>query len=152
MSISIVTRQAYTEIDNFLELLNEDDRNKVPEELRKMFKKEKDSGYIKRINANVPISKQNLKEETLSLIALLNLHYWCDDESERERLKKVYDKNEKKYQELIETTFSVDDVFKGNKKQEETKEIIEENKLVKKEPFYLKIFNRIKIYLRINRK
>ena len=43
MGISATTRQAYTEIDNFIELLE-------------------------------------LKKETLALIAMLNLQYWCEDE------------------------------------------------------------------------
>ena len=43
IGISATTRQAYTEIDNFIELLE-------------------------------------LKKETLALIAMLNLKYWCEDE------------------------------------------------------------------------
>ena len=37
------------------------------------FKKEKDNNYKKEIDINIPIQYQNLKEETLALIAILNL-------------------------------------------------------------------------------
>ena len=37
--LSVNTRQAYTEIDNFIELLDEYNRNKVPKKLREFFKK-----------------------------------------------------------------------------------------------------------------
>ena len=34
MSVSIKTRQAYSEIDEFLELLSEEQRNEIPKKLR----------------------------------------------------------------------------------------------------------------------
>ncbi len=42
--------------------------------------------YSKEIKPNQPIKDQNLKEETLALIAMLNLQYWCEDEKEKQRL------------------------------------------------------------------
>lgn len=116
--LSVNTRQAYTEIDNFIELLDEYNRNKVPKKLREFFKKEKDNTYTKTINPNIPINEQNLKEETLALIAVLNLQYWCEDEKEKQRLKKIYSDNEMKHQEKLREMYNPDDVFKSKKKQE----------------------------------
>ena len=76
-------RQAYTEIVNFIELLDEYNRNKIPKKLMEFFKVEKDNNYTKVIDPNVPIKEQNLKKETLALIAMLNLQYWCEDEKEK---------------------------------------------------------------------
>lgn len=116
MSISITTRQAYTEIDNFIELLDEYNKNKVPQKLREYFKKEKDENYIKIINPNQPIKEQNLKKETLALIAMLNLQYWCEDEEEKERLKKVYAVNKNKYQKELSEKYNSSNLFKNKKK------------------------------------
>ena len=116
--LSVNTRQAYTEIDNFIELLDEYNRNKVPKKLREFFKKEKDNTYTKTINPNIPINEQNLKEETLALIAVLNLQYWCEDEKEKQRLKKIYSDNEIKHQKKLREMYNPDDVFKSKKKQE----------------------------------
>lgn len=80
MSIPVSTRQAYSELDTFIELLDECSKNKIPQKLRKFFKMEKDRTYIKNINPNTPIKEQNLKEETLALIAMLNLQYWCESD------------------------------------------------------------------------
>lgn len=113
MGISLITRQAYTEIDNFIELLDEHDRNKIPLKLREYFKTEKDKNYIKNINPNQPIKEQNLKEETLALIAMLNLQYWCEDESEKEKLKKIYEKNENEYQAKLREKYNPDNLFKN---------------------------------------
>lgn len=114
--LSINTRQAYTEVDNFIELLDEYNRNKIPKKLREFFKKEKDNNYIKIIDSNIPIQEQNLKEETLALIAMLNLQYWCEDEEEKQRLKKVYSENERKYQDVLREKYNPDNLFKNKKK------------------------------------
>ena len=93
--VSIKKRQAYSEIDEFLGLLSEEQRNKIPENLRNFFLNERDTEYVKDIDKDIPIKDQNLKEETLAIIALLNLQYWCKDEKEKKRLISVYSQNEK---------------------------------------------------------
>lgn len=153
--LSVNTRQTYTEIDNFIELLDEYNRNKVPKKLREFFKREKDNTYIKTINPNIPIKEQYLKEETLALIAMLNLQYWCEDEEEKRRLKKIYADNEIKYQQKLRGMYNPDYVFK-NKQQltdkeitcEETQENVamieykKETFIDKIKKFFIKIFKR----------
>ena len=58
------------------------------------FNQEKDEEYIKRINPDIPIKDQALNEETLAIIAWLNLEYWCQDENEKKRLREIYERNE----------------------------------------------------------
>ena len=155
--LSVSTRQAYTEIDNFIELLDEYNRNKVPKKLREFFKREKDNTYTKTINPNTPIKEQNLKEETLALIAMLNLQYWCEDEEEKQRLKKIYSDNEIKHQQKLREMYNLEDVFKTKQKQEqieneisseETQENVamieyrKETFIDKIKKFFIKIFKR----------
>lgn len=120
--LSVNTRQAYAEIDSFIDLLDEYNKNKIPEKLREYFKNEKDKKYIKKINPNQSIQSQNLKEETLALIAMLNLQYWCENEDEKERLKKIYAQNEKKYQDMIQEKYNIDNIFKKNEEIIENKQ------------------------------
>lgn len=89
MGVSINTRQAYSEIDEFLGLLSIEQRNEIPQKLRELFAQEKDKNYKKEINLTIPIKEQNLKEETLGIIALLNLEYWCKDEYEKQQMQCV---------------------------------------------------------------
>lgn len=112
MSIMIKTRQAYSEIDEFLGLLSEEQRNEIPKKLRDFFKEEKDQEYFKNIDKDIPIKDQNLKEETLSIIALLNLQYWCKDEEEKKRLQEIYAQNEKEYQDMLYEKYNPNDIFK----------------------------------------
>lgn len=155
MNISIKTRQAYTEIDNFLDLIDYEDRNKIPKQLREMFKKEKDNNYEKNIEINKPISEQNLKEETLGIIALLNLQYWCTDEKEKERLKQIYAKNENKYQEELREKYNPDNIFRKKNEKQKTKEMVDTTVVAMveyKESLLKKIINRIKGIFNKNQK
>lgn len=138
-------RQAYTEIVNFIELLDEYNRNKIPKKLMEFFKVEKDNNYTKVIDPNVPIKEQNLKKETLALIAMLNLQYWCEDEKEKQRLKKIYANNEIKYQEELRDKYNPDDSFKTKQKNIETNHSQQTAMIEYKE---LSIFQRIKEFIK----
>ncbi len=138
-------RQAYTEIVNFIELLDEYNRNKIPKKLMEFFKVEKDNNYTKVIDPNVPIKEQNLKKETLALIAMLNLQYWCEDEKEKQRLKKIYANNEIKYQEELRDKYNPDDLFKTKQKNIETNHSQQTAMIEYKE---LSIFQRIKEFIK----
>lgn len=154
MIVSKNTRQAYSEINEFLGLLSFEQRNKVPQELRYLFFKEKDNSYTKNINPNIPIKDQNLKEETLALIALLNLQYWCEDERERKRLREKYSENEFRYQERLRQKYNPDDLFKkkiiNTPKNENA--IKEKVALVeyKEKNFIQKLFEKIKHLFKID--
>lgn len=152
MGISISTRQAYSEIDEFLNLLNIKEQNKIPIKLREFFKEEKDKEYVKKINKNISIKEQNLKEETLAIIALLNLQYWCEDEKEKERLKQVYANNEKKFQEVLKVKFDSDDIFKNRNSNIGEIEKKEQNiQMVQyKESVFKKMINKLLIILHLN--
>lgn len=147
--ISQNIKEAYSEIDEFLKLLDEEDRNKVPEYLRKFFKDNKDLEYVKEIKKDIPIKEQNLKEETLALIALLNLKYWCDDEEERQRLIKIYSENEEKYNEILEKDKISDVIFKTNEEKEINNKKLENTYNVgvvkyRKKSFFEKLIEKIK--------
>lgn len=133
MGVSINTRQAYSEVDEFLGLVSDEHRNKIPRKLREFFREEKDKTYIKGINPKVSIKNQELKEETLGIIALLNLQYWCENENEKRRLKEVYAKNEKIYQEHLKEQFNPNEIFKKKEPIKESVSVVEyKESLIKK--------------------
>ena len=149
MSVSMKTRQAYSEIDEFIGLLTVNKQNEIPKKLRDFFKEQKDKEYVKNINPNIPIKEQNLLEETLALIAMLNLQYWCKDEQEKERLKNIYAENERKYQDELREKYNPDNLFKKQKSETlnlENNTITEETAIIeyKEKNFLQKIFDKIK--------
>lgn len=148
MNISLSTRQAYAEIDEFLELLNEEQRNEIPKKIREIFKEEKEKEYNKKINPNISIKYQNLKEETLAIIALLNLQYWCKDEEEKKRLKIVYEQNEEKYQDLLYERYNPNHIFRKNDENNIYKE--ESMRMIEyKESIFKRIINKVLKFLHL---
>lgn len=139
MGISINTRQAYSEVDEFLNVISAENRDKVPLYLIQFFNSEKDENYNKGINPNIPIKEQALKEETLAIIAWLNLEYWCQDENEKKRLREVYDKNEERFREILQTAFNPDEVFKQREQIKENIPVVK-----KQESKIKKIINKLK--------
>ena len=129
MKLSINTRQAYSEVDEFLGLVTEEEKNQIPKKLRNFFREERDINYHKNIDPSIPIKEQNLKEETLSIIALLMLQYWYKDEDKKQRLLEILDENERKYQEELREKYNPDNIFKKKSNTEEI-ERIEETALV----------------------
>lgn len=143
--ISNETKKAYSEVTAFLNLLNESDKAKIPTNLREFFEKNMDKSYIKQINPDIDIKDQNLMEETLAIIAMLNLKYWCDDEYKKRQLITKYKENDKKYESVIDNIRVADVVFA--KKIEETNkkasnEVVEITPY-KKENFFLRLIKKI---------
>lgn len=110
---------AYAEIDEILNLLEDDYRERVPKKVRDFFKEEKIKDYHPEIDIEKPLIEQNLKRETMVLLAILNLNYWCENEEEKQRFLNELDKNEEKKKEL-EEKYNPDNLFK--KKQDESTE------------------------------
>lgn len=153
------TKQAYAEIDAFIEVLPEDKKRKIPKNMKEFFKAQKDKEYKKEIDINIPVEEQDLKEETLALIALLYIKYICEDEEEKRNLEKIYAENESRYREEIKEKYSEEKVMQKRtedynnsktkenleKKETNTKKQISEKFLVEyKESILKRIINKIK--------
>lgn len=108
---------AYAEIDEILNLLEDDYREMVPKKVRDFFKEEKMKDYHPEIDIEKPLIEQNLKRETMVLLAILNLNYWCENEEEKQSFLDELDKNEEEKNEL-EEKYNPDNLFK--KKQDES--------------------------------
>lgn len=144
--MSNYAKESYSEICEFLGLIGNKYVSKIPSKLLQLFENNKSKDYIQHINPNIPIKDQSLNENTLTMIAMLNLKYWCEDEKEIQRLKAVYENNENLYQEELIEKFNPTNVFKKEKEYEKvnTTEMVEYKPL----PFYKKWINKIKDILR----
>ena len=143
MAISINTRNAYAEVDNFIECLDSYDKNKVPDDIREYFKREKRKNYDKMIDVNQPIKNQNLMDETLAIIAMLNLKYWCDDEEEKKRLIDIYLENERKIRDELKEKYDIERVFKERKSKKEVNFQSEGVPDIQRKSFFSELKNRI---------
>ncbi len=104
--------ETFAEVDMVLSLMEDKYIAEIPEKLRKMFKENKAMDYKKEITANQPLKEQNLKKETLSILAILNYQYWCKDENRKRELIELYTENEKKHQAELREKYNPDEIFK----------------------------------------
>ena len=104
--------EVYAEIDTVLGLMDKQYLEEIPLKLRELFSKEKSKKYIKQIVANKPLKEQNLKKETLSILAVLNYNYWCKDKSHKKELLDLYTENERKFEEEKRKKYNPDNLFK----------------------------------------
>lgn len=108
-------KEALTEVDNILELMDAIYVDKIPVKIRKFIKENKDEMYNKEISSNKSLEEQDLKHETLTILGIINYNYWCDNEQNKKALMRKYVNNEKKYRGFIqENMFS--DIFTENNK------------------------------------
>lgn len=105
---------AYAEVDEILNLLEDEYVNKIPKKVRNFFKEEKINDYKPEIDVEIPLTEQNLKRETMVILAILNLNYWCESESEKQQFLNELAENEKEKKEL-EEKYNPDNLFKNKK-------------------------------------
>ena len=91
--INIQTRKAYSEILEVLKYIPKEYLSKTPKQIIEVFKREKLENYTVKINKEKPIDKNSLQKETLAIIAMLNLQYWCNNEELKKKLYEQYNKN-----------------------------------------------------------
>lgn len=117
---------AYSEVYEILNLLEVEYIEKVPEKVRNFFEEERLKEYKPQIKVDTPLTEQNLQRETIVLLAILNLNYWCDSEDEKQEFLNELAENEKEKKEL-EERYNPDNLFK-NKKYDNIKNIEDKNK------------------------
>lgn len=133
------------EVDEILNYLSEEDLLKIPEELRNTIKENKDKEYFWKYDETKPLKEQDVSRDTIAFLSYLNMEYLLN-EKQKEFMQQLHELNEKKLEEAKVEKYSVEDLFKKNKpQQEETEEIEQELSLVEyKESFFTKVITKIK--------
>ena len=138
------TMMAYSEVYEILNLLDKDYKEKVPDKVRTFFEEERLKDYKPEIDTDTPLIDQNLKRETIVLLAILNLNYWCDTPEEKQEILDELSNNEKEKKELLEK-YNPDNLFK--KRPEEKQEFAHTEELsvveYKKPNFIQKLLSKI---------
>lgn len=117
--------------------------DKVFENLKELAGESEEDFYI---NTEQDLEKQDISEESKDLIALIYYDYIAD-EQEKKEIMKLWNENERKYQEYLREKYNADNIFK-NKRQEIS--ITEKTSIIeyKKENIIYKIKNFIKKILK----
>ena len=112
-------KKAYSGVDEILKVIDDSYVKKIPKKVIDLIKEQKDNDYNVHIRLDKPLKKQEIKRETLVILAILNLNYWCNEDEKKSFLEELA-KNEKEKNKL-EKKYSVDNLFKSNAKIENNK-------------------------------
>ena len=134
--MKIEYRQALFEVYKILENTDEEIKNKIPEKFIKFVKENMDTNYKFELEKGKELIKQNLKDETKQIIALIYKKYICDDEEVINNYEIDFNKNKKLKEENIH-------------KDKDVKNIEKSLSEIKKEKWYKKLINKILKFFKI---
>ena len=141
--------KAYVEVDEILSFMEDVYIDKIPKKLRELFKNERLEDYKPNIYPKIPLDEQKLQKKTFSILAMLNLNYWCEDEKEKKDLIAIYEENDRKKEEELREKYNPYNLFKKKeteqKIEEPQKNTSENTALVeyKEEKFFKKLIKKI---------
>ena len=146
--MSNISGKAYSEVYAIVNLLEDEYKKRVPKKIINFFEEVRDKEYEVNIDVQKSLLEQNLQRQTLIMLAILELNYWCDTEEERQELLKEFAENENNREEEIREKYNPDNIFK-NKENVIFYENKEQTSLIEyKEGFIKKILNKIKRLLK----
>ena len=143
--MNVKTKEMYSEVYSILNMLGNDYISKLPRSLITMINEERLKTYEPKYELDISLDKQKLQRDTMAMIALFHLNYWCDLNEEKENLKELFKDNEKKYQAQIREKYNPDNIFK---KKENNKYVESDNEkdmymIQYKETFFKRIMKKI---------
>lgn len=103
---------AYSEVYAILQLMDQKYINKIPHRLQEIIIEEMDKNYKPNIVPDTPLKEQPLHQKTFTILAMINLNYWCEDTKCKEELIEIYTQNEKNKIEEMQKKFNPDNLFK----------------------------------------
>lgn len=134
--MEIKTNEIYSEVYSVLNTLGDTYIKKIPIKLFNLIKDQKLDKYNPQYNLDLNLKDQNIKKQSLAMIALIHLNYWCESEEEKIELRKIFRTNEENHQKELKEKYNYDNMFKKHITNTETfkeSENIEEKSLVVKE-------------------
>lgn len=120
--------KAYAEVDEILSFMEDVYIDKIPKKLRELFKNERLEDYKPNIDPKISLDEQKLQKKTFSILAMLNLNYWCEDKKEKQDLIAIYAENDRKKEEELREKYNPDNLFK-KKETEQMREYLRIKKL-----------------------
>ncbi len=112
----------YSEVYAVLQMLGNKYIEKVPHGLMEIIETRRDITYNPKYISSEELEDQGISRDSLTMIALIHLNYWCDSEVEKSELKKVL---------LVENFLSEEEIeeAKGKASIKEETEINREEKI-----------------------
>lgn len=134
--MKIEYRQALFEVDKILENTDEKIKSKIPEKFIKFVKENMDKNYKFELEKGKELIKQNLKDETKQIIALIYRDYICDEKVVINNYEIDFNRNKNLKEENVQKNDDIENLEKS---------LLE----IKEEKWYKKLINKILKFLKI---
>ena len=145
------------QVDEILNYLNPEELKKIPENVRKTIKDDKDKNYEWKYDEGKKLEEQNLNRKSIAILSYLNMEYLLNDE-QRKLMGQIHRVNEQKQEEEKRKQYNPENIFenKSNIKEDKTVQVAsnestskesKESKnlaMTKKDRWY----NKIKLYIK----
>lgn len=142
-------KDIYIEVYSILNLLGEEYINKLPKSIYTIIENNITDKNQFKYKSLSDIKEDNILKDSINMIALLHLNYWCESEKEKQELNLLFENNRIENENLKRQKYNPDDIFKNRKGQIEAVEnsfaIVEY-----KESIFEKIKNWFKRFLNKN--
>ena len=141
-----VYENAFTEVYEIINCLNDDDYKKIPKSIIRAIEENRNEDYTFFINESLPLIDQEISHEAKAILFNLFRDYLSTDE-QKNRIENIQKKDKIKHQEELREKYNPDDIFKNRHKEviEETKEQENVTTMVEyKESIFSKFVNFIK--------
>ena len=141
----ITNAKVYSEVYGVLNAVDEEYIRKVPKKMIDLIIKNKDNSMNFEYDLKKRLNEQNISREALSMIALIHLNYWCENEQEKAELNRIFKENAIKNEEERRLKYSPDNIFKNKKEAVHKEEASQNMQMVEyKENVFKRVINFIK--------
>ena len=143
-------RNAYKEVYTILQDLNEEEYNKIPSEIIETIKENSNEEYEFVLNNELELKEQLLLPEPKAILFNLFRDY-LSTPVQKEKIIKMQSEERKKVEEKKKQNYANVDIFKTNKYkdvEEKTNNQELQPGQIKKEGFFRKIINKIKLFFK----
>lgn len=146
------SNKVYSEIFGVINAFGPKYINKLPNNLYSFFNERRDKNYNPKYNFSDSLYNQNITKEALSVICMIHLKYWCDEESEKENITRILYENEENKKKNVKNLFenkkddSLNNInyFNNNDSEKINNIDFKDNKLIKNDSLLERILVKIK--------
>ena len=129
-----ISKQTFSDISVIFKMMPNEIIKAINPKFIEFIKNNCDENCKSNIKPYIPLKEQDISKETKAVLALIYESYFATEEEKRQILK---EKNEQ-----INLKYNTDKLFKNKEYKNEKHELI----IVKKQSFFEKIINKIKLF------
>lgn len=139
----MISAESYEELYEILSYMDKSTVMKIPIEILEQINKKRNYNYITRIDSNDIFNLENISEETINVLAWLDINYWMKEER-KERINEQYRKRLMQEELLKKANFSTNSIFPDERREKirNTKDV--EMVVTNKETIFEKMWKKLK--------